>query len=223
MAGVLEWLAFLVFAAIALAGALSMLLTMSMYRAGLFLMASLVSLAGLFVLLSAPLLAAVQIMMNVGGMMVMILFMVMLMMDPGGEMMWNMKRSMHLPGLAALSMSMPRRRRGKPAPDEDGDMMAGMAMSTEQLPWAIAIGAITAAALVLFVVIATWPPAAPAPNSDAPRAVGDLLLNRYMIAFEGAAFLILAGIVGAVIIGRREVWQEPPAPGGRHGEEDEQP
>ncbi len=34
--------------------------------------------------------------------------------------------------------------------------------------------------------------------------VGELLLSRYMIGFEGAAFLILAGIAGAVILGKRE-------------------
>ena len=39
---------------------------------------------------------------------------------------------------------------------------------------------------------------------DAAARVGELLLSRYMIAFEGAAMLILAGIAGAVILGRRE-------------------
>ena len=39
--------------------------------------------------------------------------------------------------------------------------------------------------------------------------VGELLLSRYMIGFEGAAFLILAGIAGAVILARRE---QPPVP-----------
>jgi len=34
--------------------------------------------------------------------------------------------------------------------------------------------------------------------------VGELLLSRYMIGFEGAAFLILAGIAGAVILAKRE-------------------
>lgn len=80
---------------------------MSMYRAGISLMLSLVAMAGLFILLEADLLAVIQIMMNVGGMLVMTLFMVMLMMDPGGEMMWDMKRRMRMKGFAALSMSMP--------------------------------------------------------------------------------------------------------------------
>ena len=83
-------------------------------------------------------------------------------------------------------------------------MMVDMAMSTTQLPWALAIGAATAAVLVALVVRTPWPVSAAVPRADAASAVGELLLSRYMIAFEGAAFLILAGIVGAVVFGRRE-------------------
>src|SRR5713101_484477 len=110
MSGVFEWIIFLSLSAIAVVMAAGMILTMSMYRAGLALMASFVALAGLFILLNADLLAAIQIMMNVGGMLVMVLFMVMIMMDPGGEMMWGMKRDMRIPGPAAFSMTMPRSR-----------------------------------------------------------------------------------------------------------------
>src|SRR5713226_874079 len=115
MNGILEWIIFLSLSAIAIITAAGMILTMSMYRAGLALMASFVALAGLFILLNADLMAAIQVMMNVGGMLVMVLFMVMMMRDPGGEMMWRMKRDMHIPGPAALSMTMPS---GKP-PEED--------------------------------------------------------------------------------------------------------
>nr|MBF6591586.1 NADH-quinone oxidoreductase subunit J [Ktedonobacterales bacterium] len=107
MNGVVEWSIFGALALISVVTAASMLLTMSMYRAGLALMSSFVALAGIFVLLNADLLAAVQVMMNVGGMLIMVLFMVMMMMDPGGEMMWGMKRSMRIRGPAAFSMHMP--------------------------------------------------------------------------------------------------------------------
>jgi hypothetical protein len=108
VSGLVEWALFLALSMVAVVTAAGMLLTMSMYRAGLALMSCFVALAGLFLLLDADLLAAIQVMMNVGGMVVMMLFMVMLMMDPGGEMMWDMKRKMHLPGPGAFSMSMPR-------------------------------------------------------------------------------------------------------------------
>ncbi len=107
MVDLVQWSLFLLFSVLVLGGALGVFLTMSMYRAGISLMLSLVAMAGLFILLEADLLAVIQVMMNVGGMLVMTLFMVMLMMDPGGEMMWDMKRGMKMKGFAALSMSMP--------------------------------------------------------------------------------------------------------------------
>ncbi len=66
MTGILEWIIFLALSLIAVITAAGMLLTMSRYRARLALMASFVALAGLFILLGADLLAAIQIMMNVG-------------------------------------------------------------------------------------------------------------------------------------------------------------
>ncbi len=83
--------AFSVFALIAVAGAVGMTTTMSMFRSGIFLMASFIGVAGLFILLMADLLGMLQIMMYIGGMLVMILFMVFFSHDPGGEMMAKMK------------------------------------------------------------------------------------------------------------------------------------
>jgi len=80
----------------------------------------------------------------------------------------------------------------------------GMAMSTTQLPWAIVLGMISALLLIILVILTPWPLASTAPTQDATTAVGELLLSRYMIAFEGAAFLILAGIAGAVIFAQRD-------------------
>lgn len=327
MSDVVQWAVFLGLAGVALVTAAGMLLTMSMYRAGLALMSCFVAVAGLFILLDADLLAVIQVMMNVGGMLVMILFMVMIMPDPGGEMMWEMKRQMHLPGLGALSMRMPSAPPARPppattpaapgytcpmhpevqqqqpgqcpicgmglipigaeaTPSEESvvytcpmhpevrqaqpgecprcgmplvpvepdrwsfepsgghggghpgrevrgpgreataphaghagphpeehlamtpwqhyQMMVEMAMSTAQLPWAVAVGVASALALGALVVTAPWPLATGGPSGDAVSAVGELLLSRYMIGFEGAAFLILAGMAGAVILGKRE-------------------
>lgn len=85
-----QWGAFAVFAFIAVAGALGMATTMSMFRSGIFLMASFIGVAGLFILLSADLLSLLQVMMYIGGMLVMILFMVLFSHDPGGAMMAGM-------------------------------------------------------------------------------------------------------------------------------------
>jgi len=204
VSGLIEWILFLALSVLAVGMAASMLVTMSMYRAGLALMSSFVALAGLFILLNADLLAAIQVMMNVGGMLVMVLFMVMLMMDPGGEMMWDMKRKMHMPGPGALSMTMPRGAPPSGKERQHHQMMVDMAMSTAQLPWALALGAASALVLIVLVVRTPWPFSSVQPTQDATGAVGTLLLSRYMLGFEGAAFLILAGIAGAVIFARRE-------------------
>lgn len=264
MSAFLEWAIFLGLSTVSVAMAALMLVTMSMYRAGLALMSSFVALGGLFILLDADLMALIQLMMNVGGMMVMILFMVMMMMDPGGEMMWDMKRKMKLRGPGALSMAMPR---GPPPEDAEeetavahgnaqitgGDwtcpmhpevslpgpgtcpkcgmdlvpraeggtqgisdgmpamsprahyrMMVDMAMSTAQLPWALAIGAASAVLLALLMVRIPWGLSSALPSQDSTAKVGELLLSSYMVAFEGAAFLILAGMVGAVVFAGRE-------------------
>ena len=83
-------------------------------------------------------------------------------------------------------------------------MMVEMAMSTAQLPWAIALGIASALLLIVLVIQTPWPLSPVGPTQDATNAVGELLLSRYMIGFEGAAFLILAGIAGAVLLAKRE-------------------
>lgn len=83
-------------------------------------------------------------------------------------------------------------------------MMVDMAMSTAQLPWALLLGALSAILLIVLVIVTPWPVVHTGPTQDAVSMVGNLLLSRYMIGFEGAAFLILAGIAGAVILAKRE-------------------
>lgn len=89
----MQWLAFGLFTLLTVLGALGMSTTMSMFRSGIFLMASFIGVAGLFILLSADLIGLLQIMMYIGGMLVMILFMLLFSMDPGGAMMAGMDMS----------------------------------------------------------------------------------------------------------------------------------
>lgn len=91
LGAIAQIIAFGLCALIAIAGALGMATTMSMFRSGIFLMASFIGVAGLFILLSADLLGLLQIMMYIGGMLVMILFMVLFSHDPGGAMMAGME------------------------------------------------------------------------------------------------------------------------------------
>jgi len=98
-------IAFALFAFIAVAGALGMATTMSMFRSGIFLMASFIGVAGLFILLSADLLGMLQVMMYIGGMLVMILFMLLFSSDPGGERMTSMMKLPLLEKLFSLGLA----------------------------------------------------------------------------------------------------------------------
>ena len=211
-----EWLAFGAFSLVAIAGALGMASTMSMFRSGIFLMASFAGVAGLFLLLSADLLALLQVMMYVGGMLVMILFMVLFMPDPGGAMM------------AAMQMNRVERffTRGiVPQHDMSGMQEMDMGMTTPIRRLAAALAFLVAGLLVgLIMLSAPWPQSNAAPDPRPAQSIGHLLMGKYMIAFEGAGLLILIGIFGAVLLSRsahhpargsredRLAVAEPPAP-----------
>ena len=214
-----EVIAFALSAFIAVAGALGMATTMSMFRSGIFLMASFMGVAGLFVLLSADLLGLLQIMMYIGGMLVMILFMVLFMQDPGGAMMADMP-DMMTPVGKIFSLGLKQNDPTGTGPEEEGegrdgdddnmgDMdMSDMAMVTPAYRWAVWAALLTAGGLVALLLLRpAWPLASGALDPRSAERIGSLLMDKYMVGFEGAGFLILIGIVGAVFMART----------GRHG------
>ncbi len=125
-----QWTAFVLFTLIALLGALGMATTMSMFRSGIFLMGSFIGVAGLFILLTADLLAMLQIMMYIGGMLVMILFMVLFAHDPGGDMMAGMEMA---PIEKLFSLGLLPRGRGTSHEDMAGMDMAAMQHEHEHM------------------------------------------------------------------------------------------
>lgn len=254
-------IAFTVLGFIAIAGALGMTTTMSMFRSGIFLMASFVGVAGLFILLSADLLGLLQVMMYIGGMLVMILFMVLFMHDPGGAMMAGMEGMVPLErwfskGLVpraekhddhAHHDDQLRNERHKhvqhsgPAMHDDhrsiddsrdtrkendknkGDIsiggdktghmdMSDMSMVTPVRPlaaWlAIAVGAGLTAMLLLR---PAWRIVGGLPDPNSANQVGHLLMEKYMVAFEGAGVLILIGIFGAVLLAQPSSYPDDPS------------
>lgn len=275
--------AFALLSLIAILGALGMATTMSMFRSGIFLMASFIGVSGLFILLSADLLGLLQIMMYIGGMLVMVLFMVLLMHDPGGSMMAGMEMAPVenffsrglLPkdeadvkaarvenagqdaGHENTNHGQPHDHHEMPSENEHGsgdkrghedpgDMdhgemkhegMAGgemdhegmdhgdmdMSMVTPVRPYAAWLGVAIGVLLVgLLLLRPAWPVTNELPDPDAARQVGDLLMGKYMMAFEGAGLLILVGIFGAVYLARPD--QHPSAEGrGVYVGQDEMP
>ncbi|WP_244860013.1 NADH-quinone oxidoreductase subunit J family protein [Nitrosococcus oceani] len=220
---VLQWAAFGIFAFISIAGALGMATTMSMFRSGIFLMASFIGVAGLFILLLADLLALLQIMMYIGGMLVMILFMLLFSGDPGGGMMSTHMRLRGPEWFFSLGLARsPSGTDGNNANDssdkeedqrdqardshqeegekeESNDMSMFTPAKRGAAGLALGIG-------VLLIALLLWRPhwavVAQMPDPDSPRRIGHLLMDKYMIAFEGAGLLILLGIFGAVLLQR---------------------
>ena len=256
MTAAFELLAFGACSFVAVAGALGMATTMSMFRSGIFLMASFIGVAGLFILLSADLIGLLQVMMYVGGFLVMILFMVLVMHDPGGATMAGMdlsplerwfSKGLTPRGAADAGQGGHGHREAR---HDDGNRHGGHAMAhgegghghghTQDHPggamphgasdghadhgyahaehghggmdmsmvtpvrplaaWlAVAAGTVLVGMLVLR---PAWPVSDAVPDADSARRVGHLLMDKYMVAFEGAGFLILIGIFGAVLLAR---------------------
>lgn len=80
----IEALAFALFALVTIASSLGVVLVEDVWHSALFLGAALLSVAVHFLLLKAAFLAVVQILVYVGGVLILIAFAVMLTRDPGG-------------------------------------------------------------------------------------------------------------------------------------------
>ena len=61
----------------------------------------------------------------------------------------------------------------------------------------------------MLVLRPAWPVMPDAvPDADSARRVGHLLMEKYMVAFEGAGFLILIGIFGALLLARPSTYPD---------------
>jgi NADH-quinone oxidoreductase subunit J len=176
-------------------------------------MASFIGVAGLFILLLADLLAMLQVMMYIGGMLVMILFMVLFSHDPGGSMMTGMMRLSLLEKLFSLGLAHQQHEGGGHQQHDTGHQgmdMQEMSMTTPIKRQAVAVAALIGSLLVgLLLLRPVWPVANVLPDQDSPARVGHLLMGKYMIAFEAAGMLILLGIFGAVLLAAPGAYPDP--------------
>jgi NADH-quinone oxidoreductase subunit J len=168
-------LLFLLFAAIAVAASLMVVLGRNPMHSVLLLIVSFGALAAIYVGLDAPFAAVVQIIIYAGAIMVLFLFVVMLL-------------NAHTEDEGTAGP----RPAGKP-------LVAGVAVAAVlvlELAWALARTRGT--------VGRTGGGGADASVLQSVRALGGVLYRDYSLAFEVTSILILVAMVGAVVLARRE-------------------
>ncbi|RMD84166.1 MAG: NADH-quinone oxidoreductase subunit J [Candidatus Dadabacteria bacterium] len=136
------------------------------------LMASFLGVAGLYVMLDADFVAGVQVLIYVGGVVVLTLFAVML--------------THHIADIRVSNRSV-------------------------TVPVALPIVAAAFVILVAALARAPWYREGAGASFRSTEAIGDLLLSRYLLPFELASIVLLAVLVGAVVLSRKEV-AEPDRP-----------
>lgn len=133
------------------------------------LMGTLLGAAGLFVLLAADFVAVIQVLIYVGGILVLTLFAVML-----------------------------------------THRVADVRISNRALgrwPTLLVIGAV-GAVMGRALSITDWHQASPAVPAPTTYAIGDGLLTSYVLPFELASIVLLAALIGAVVLSRKELKDE---------------
>ncbi len=160
------------FAATALAGAAGVALSRNILYSAIALLVCLLGAGSLYVFLSADFLAITQLLVYIGGVLVLVLFAVMLTNRIGDVNVSNV--SLGVAGGAALLFA--------------------------------------TAPVLLFVALATpWSSHVPAELAPTTRIIGHELLTRWLLPFEIVSLVLLATLVGAVVIARKELKTEEEA------------
>jgi NAD(P)H-quinone oxidoreductase subunit 6 len=163
-------LLFYLFAAITIASAAVVALGRNILHSVFFLLVAFTGVAGLFVLLHADFLAAVQVIVYVGGILVLILFAVM------------MTRKVRTPEVSNEAVGVWR---------------------------GLLLGATALAVLVVLTLKTTWfggrPAGTPGADLNTVDNLGQSLLSGYLFPFEVASVVLLAALVAAAILIRKEV------------------
>ena len=162
--------AFYLLAALTLIGAGGVAFSRNVVYSALSLMASFMGVAGLYIMLRADFVAGVQVLLYVGGVVVLTLFAVML--------------TQHISDVQVSNRSVGR----LPALVITLGIFAVMAR---------AYGA------------ASWRVEELPPQTYSTYAIGNALLGEYILPFELASIVLLAVLVGAVVLTRKEVSEAP--------------
>ena len=159
---------FYIFAAVTLVSASVVVFSRNLLYSAFSLIFTLSGVAALYALLGADFLAVTQVLVYVGGILVLILFGVMF--------------TQRIYDLKAEATSFKRGR-------------------------AALLGLVIAAGLIALVRSVDWPQRAGALEPTSSR-IGNLLLSEYLLPFEVISVLLLVVLIGAVVVGKKEVEEE---------------
>jgi len=157
---------FYALSALALLGAAAVAFARNILYSALGLLAALLGAGSLYVLLSADFVAVAQLLVYVGGVMVLVLFAVML-----------------TNKITEVNVS-----------NASFGLFGGLLLLVAMGPLLVAVALLT-----------PWRDRAPGPLAPTTSALGDALLTRWLLPFEVASLVLLATLVGAVIIARKEL------------------
>jgi NADH-quinone oxidoreductase subunit J len=161
----------------AIAGAIGVVSLRDAFYSVLALVAHLISLAVLFMLLRAEFVAAVQVVVYAGAVMVLYVFVVAYVGDESQSLGAGLRDA----GGASMRL---------------GGAVLGGALLVELFIALLGTG--------LETIDGKGAPYAPGPRTfGTPAYIGQLLLTRFLLAFEVASFLLLIAAVGAVVLARR--------------------
>jgi NADH-quinone oxidoreductase subunit J len=162
-----------------IAGAIGVVMLRDPFYSVLSLVAHLVSLAVLFLLLRSEFVAAAQVVVYAGAVMVLYVFVVAYVGGDSG----SLSERLHGPGPVASGLRL-------------GGAILGGALLIELLIALLGTG--------LEAINGRGAGYAPGPKAfGTPAYIGNLLLTRFLLAFEVSSFLLLIAAVGAVVLARR--------------------
>jgi NAD(P)H-quinone oxidoreductase subunit 6 len=157
---------FYVLSAITLAGAALVAFFRNIVYSALGLLAALLGAGALYVLLSADFVAVAQLLVYVGGVMVLVLFAVML--------------TNRITEVNVSNVSI--------------GLFGGVLLFVAMVPVLLAVALLT-----------PWRTITPGPLAPTTAAIGDALLTRWLLPFEIASLVLLATLIGAVVVARKEL------------------
>jgi NADH-quinone oxidoreductase subunit J len=164
-----EFAVFVFLALATLIGAASVALSRNIFWSAMGLLSCLVGVGGMYVLLSADFVAVTQLLVYIGGVLVLIIFAIML-----TSQIQNINVSNRSIGLV-------------------GGYLLFFVVST----------------LLSFVALwAPWKVTSQEPVADTTAALGNGLLGTWLLPFEIASVLLVATLVGAIVIARKEVKED---------------